>query len=814
MDDLFMFDTPAENPVEDTILQGLNPEQRHAVCHDEGPLLILAGAGSGKTRVITNRIAYLVRVRNVRPSSILAITFTNKAANEMKDRIKDLVGDMAAYMWIGTFHSMFARILRRHADLIGYSKSYTILDTDDQQKIIKECISEMNLNDKVFIPRSVQTEISKAKNELVSPEAMDKEAGMDFRRQKIAGVYRLYRNKLKTANAMDFDDILYYAVELFIQHPDALTYYQEQFRYILVDEYQDTNHAQYRLILMLAKRYRNLCVVGDDDQSIYSFRGANIRNILDFEKDFKDTTVIKLEQNYRSTNNILQAANSLIRKNTARKSKTLRTDFGPGEKITWYSADHHGAEAYYITDQIDRMTATKSFAYRDIAILYRMNALSRTIETALRDHGIPYRIYGGLRFYDRKEIKDILAYLRLVISPDDNYAFDRIINVPKRGIGDTSVDKIREISAESGISFLQICASAQVYPELTRCAHKLQQFYSLIVSFQEKVNENKMSFAEFIEYVQDQSGMMQEIIEQKEKKGETVDRVENLKELLSEAVEFDSRRRAMADGLEEISNELGQEAIIDEMSTLDSSYETDLRGLLQAYLENAALYSAGDEEEGNDNFVSLLTIHSAKGLEFGAVFLIGAEEGIFPGTRSMDSTESIEEERRLMYVAITRAKKKLHITSARSRILFGQTSMMNPSRFIGEIDQEYLETLGSMRKSYLDEATYRGAYNSRSGEVSTASTARPSTPGSESSRQTISGLSPAAMAPKPSLDVNGDQYLTPDTIQKGMEIRHPRFGKGKVITVEKVAGDALVSVIFDNKTTKNMLVRQAKLVKA
>lgn len=813
MDDLFIFDNIPEESNEDGILQGLNPEQKHAVCHDEGPLLILAGAGSGKTRVITNRIAYLVRIRKVRPSAILAITFTNKAANEMKERIKTLIGDTAAYMWVGTFHSMFARILRRHADLIGYSKSYSILDTDDQQKIIKECISEMNLNDKVFIPRSVQVEISKAKNELISPEAMEKEAGMDYHRQKLAGIYRLYRTKLRSANAMDFDDILSYAVELFDRHPDVLTYYQEQFRYILVDEYQDTNHAQYRLILMLAKRYRNLCVVGDDDQSIYSFRGANIRNILDFEKDFKNTTVIKLEQNYRSTNNILQAANSLIRRNSARKSKTLRTDFGPGEKITWYSADHHGAEAYYVTDQIDRMTATKSFSYRDMAILYRMNALSRTIETALRDHGIPYRIYGGLRFYDRKEIKDILAYLRLIVSPEDNYAFDRIINVPKRGIGDTTVDKIREIALDRGISFLQVCATAQAYQELSRSAHKLQQFYSLIVSFQEKVEENKMSFAEFIEFVQDQSGMLQEIVEQREKKGETVDRVENLKELLSEAVEFDSRRRAIEEGMDELSNELGADAIVDELSTLDSSYGTDLRGLLQAYLENAALYSAGDEEDGNDDFVTLLTIHSAKGLEFGAVFLIGAEEGIFPGTRSMDSTEGIEEERRLAYVAITRAKKKLYITSVRSRILFGQTMMMNPSRFIGEIDQEYLETIGAMRKSYLDEATYRGAYQSRSADGTAPSGAKPTVSGAESSRQAFFGLAPAAMAPKPVADASGDAYLTPDTIQKGMEVRHPRFGRGKVITVEKVAGDALVSIIFDNKTTKNMLVRQAKLVK-
>ena len=799
---------------EENLLTGLNPEQKRAVCHDEGPLLILAGAGSGKTRVITYRIAYLVRMRRIRPSAILAITFTNKAANEMKERIRDLVGDMASYMWVGTFHAMFARILRRHAEMLQFEKSFSILDTDDQLKIIKECISEMDLNDKIFIPRSVQSEISKAKNELLSPEDYEREAGSEYRRQKIAVIYRKYQEKLRQSNGMDFDDILFYAVALFEHNPDVLTYYQEQFRYILVDEYQDTNQAQYRLIHMLAARYRNLCVVGDDDQSIYSFRGANIRNILDFEKDFKDTTVIKLEQNYRSTNNILQAANSVIKKNLSRKDKKLRTELSAGDKITHYCADHHGAEAYYVTDQIQRLVRSKSCTYGDIAVLYRVNALSRTIESALREQGIPYRVYGGQLFYDRKEIKDILAYLRLILSPTDNYAFDRIINVPKRGIGDTTVDRVKEIATEEGVSYLQVCAAAPAYPELARASHKLQQFSYLIDELRSKLLENHMTFAAYIEYVQDQSGIMQEIIEQREKKGETVDRIENLKELLSEAVEFESRRKEQAEANTIQAEEPGEEPDADAFRAQDPTYDTDLLGLLRSYLENAALYSEGDNEGMNDDFVRLLTIHSAKGLEFGVVFLVGTEEGIFPGTRSLDSLDGIEEERRLAYVAITRAKTKLHITSARSRMLFGQTQELPASRFIREIDPQYLDQIGLARRSILEDSP--PAMSSRStsmfgdaGAGTASSYSRMTSGVSESRSSAHSNANTGASG-----DDANHAYLTPESIQRAMEVRHPRFGKGTVVSVEKVAGDALVCVNFDNNTTKNMLVRQAKLTKA
>lgn len=787
--------------IENSFLEGLNPEQKRAVLHDEGPLLILAGAGSGKTRVITVRIAYLVKIRRIRPSAILAITFTNKAAAEMKERIKSLIGDTAAHMWVGTFHSMFARILRRHGDLIGFDKNFTILDSDDQLKMIKEILSTLNLNDKIFVPRSILGEISKAKNELLSPEDYEKEAGSDYRKQTVAKIYRQYREKLKQNNAMDFDDILYYAVKLLKDHQDVLSYYQEQFRYILVDEYQDTNHAQYRLILLLAKAYRNLCVVGDDDQSIYSFRGANIRNILDFEKDFPDATVIKLERNYRSTANVLGAANSVIVNNTGRKVKKLWTEFDPGEKITHYYADHHGAEAYYVAEQIQRMVKNGQYKYGDMAILYRLNALSRTIEGALREQGIPYRVYGGQRFYDRKEIKDILAYLRLILSSADNYAFERIINVPRRGIGDTTVDRLRDLASQSGLSLLEVCAKAPTFDELSRVSHKLQQFAYMIEEFRQKLLANDCSFAEYIEFIQDRSGLIQEIIEQREKKGETVDRIENLRELLSEAVEFENRRKFLAQQQEELAESLGEEAISDPFSDQDTAYGTDLSGLLQAYLENAALYSEGDSENLGDDFVKLLTIHSAKGLEFHVVFLVGTEEGIFPGVRSMDSMEGLEEERRLAYVAITRARKKLHITTARSRILFGQTQELPPSRFLKEIDEQYIEKIGNRRQSYT-EASPRS-------QAPMGTSPRVATPAGSPRAASFPGFArPATAASTPA---DAGNFLRPEELAKGMRISHPRFGSGTVMSVEPVAGDALVSIQFDNKTSRNMLSKQAKL---
>lgn len=769
----------------DDLLEKLNDEQREAVLHDEGPLLILAGAGSGKTRVITYRIAYLIRVRGIWPSNILAITFTNKAANEMRERINTLIGDTSRNMWVGTFHSMFARILRRHAELLDYTPTYSILDSDDQLKVIKECVKEMELNDKLFAPRLVQTIISKAKNDMQSPDEFSALAGGDMRLSTIARIYRRYNDKLLANNAMDFDDILFNTVRLFKENPDVLTMYQEKFRYILVDEYQDTNHCQYILIQLLAKRYRNLCVVGDDDQSIYSFRGADLRNILDFEKDFKDAKVIKLEENYRSTATILNAANGVIAHNKKRKMKVLRTSGEDGDPITFLLADHHGIEAYYCAESIKRDAESGAYPYSDVAILYRMNALSRTIESALREKGIPYRVYGGMRFYDRKEIKDVLAYLRLIYSDADNYAWERIINVPKRGIGDTTVAKVLAISEREGIPALTVCERSSMFPELGRSTEKLFEFYLLIENLRRVLADNEASFSEFIEYVQDKTGLVNEIIEQREKKDEMVDRVENLKELLSEAVEFEARRKKEVETalLSNSEEERAQDPYLEN----EPDFGLDLEGILGAYLQNAALYSEGDNADDSEDYVRLMSIHSAKGLEFGAVYVVGVDETIFPSSRSVNDGD-VEEERRLMYVALTRAKRKLTVISARSRMLFGQTQNLSPSRFIKEIPPQYMRAIANKRKEQPKEAL-----NPRYAR--------------EPQKEKLAYI-PTYQANKPQPVRTSD--FTPETIRKGMQVVHPRFGEGIVVSCEPVAGDALVCVDFDGMK-KNMLLNKSGL---
>ncbi|MBO4473443.1 MAG: UvrD-helicase domain-containing protein [Clostridiales bacterium] len=794
------------------LLEKLNPEQQRAVLHDEGPLLILAGAGSGKTRVITFRIAYLIQARGIYPSSILAITFTNKAANEMRERINGLIGDVSRNMWVGTFHSMFARILRRHAELLGYTPTYSIIDTDDQQKVIKEVIKEMELNDKLFAPRLVQSIISKAKNDMQSPEKFASAAGADARLRTVAKIYQRYNDKLKANNAMDFDDILFYSVKLLKDYPDILTIYQDKFRYILVDEYQDTNHCQYVLIQLLAKRYRNLCVVGDDDQSIYSFRGADLRNILDFEKDFPDAEVIKLEENYRSTKTILDAANAVIAHNRKRKAKALRTEGEEGDKITFLWADHHGIEAYYCAENIMRDAQKGTFPYHETAILYRMNALSRSIESALREKGIPYRVYGGMRFYDRKEIKDVLAYLRLIYSDEDNYAWERIINVPRRGIGDSTVAKVLSIAESESIPALQVCRQSSMYPELSRVAVKLFDFSLLIDNFRKVMHENEATFSEFIEYVQDKSGMVSEIIEQREKKDEMVDRVENLKELLSEAVEFEARRK------KEIELAQSQESDVDRQADPYLDHEPDfgedLAGILGSYLQNAALYSEGDNADDSEDYVRLMSIHSAKGLEFGSVYLVGCDETIFPSSRSVNDGD-VEEERRLMYVAITRAKKKLTIISARSRMIFGKTQNMDPSMFVKEIPSQYLRAIANKRqeqpKNVVNPRYERESRAASGGTGSFGSSSRGSSGISRSGTGSATGgYMPRYQVPKASPSAGSD--FTPQTISKGMQVRHPRFGDGVVVSCEPVAGDALICVDFDGMR-KNMLLNKSGLKK-
>ena len=780
----------------DKILEGLNKEQMEAVTHLNGPLLILAGAGSGKTRVITYRIAYMMKKHNVAPSSILAITFTNKAANEMRQRIEGLVGDRSKYIWCGTFHSIFARLLRRHAELLGYSQNFSIIDSDDQLKLIKEAMKELDIADSQFKPKSVQIEISNAKNKFVGVEEYQLLAGKEYFLGVVARIYKRYQEKLVANNAMDFDDILVNMVKLLDQNPDICELYRAKFRYIMVDEYQDTNETQYRAVMKLASGSGNICVVGDDDQSIYSFRGADVRLILKFEKDFPGAKVIKLEENYRSTKTILDAANCVIANNTKRKSKRLRTEGSQGEKIIVMNADTSAGEADFVGRTIKMMVDKGKFKFSDCAVLYRMNALSRNIETTLHNLGIPFRVYGGMRFYDRKEIKDVLAYLRLINDPRDNIAFERIINVPKRGIGDATIEKIRQYAMTDNISMFEVAEHSVDYPELMRSAGRICAFTDLINTMKDKLREDDMDFAHFVDYVENESGIIEEITEQREKKGEIIDRVENLKELLSEAAEYDKAHRAEPVDMDnlEIDDGDGLPVEVDEDFFFDTATADTTEGILGLYLENASLFTEGDEFNDTDDFVKLMSIHSAKGLEFGAVFIIGLEEGVFPSYRSIQSMEDTEEERRLMYVAITRAKKNLFIVLARQRMLFGQTNCNQPSRFIKEINPELLYLMGSKRETPKD--------------VPQGETQR------EKSRKSIaSAIKSQFTDDKKKQNAKREGSLGPNDLFEGMKVVHPRFGEGVILKVEPVGGDALVTVDFDGMR-KNMLANAAGLSKA
>lgn len=784
----------AGNQDADKLLEGLNKEQKAAVMHLNGPLLILAGAGSGKTRVITYRIAYMLRKHNVAPSSILAITFTNKAANEMRERIEGLVGEQSKYIWCGTFHSIFARLLRRHADLLGYTKNFSIIDTDDQLKLVKESMKELDIADSQFKPKSIQIEISNAKNRFVGVDEYSLLAGKEYFLGVVAKIYKKYQEKLIANNAMDFDDILVNMVKLLDQNPDICELYRAKFRYIMVDEYQDTNEPQYRAIMKLAKGNDNICVVGDDDQSIYSFRGADVRLILKFEKDFPGANVIKLEENYRSTKTILNAANCVIANNTKRKSKRLRTEGAEGEKIIVMNADTSAGEADFVGRTIKMMADKGKFKYSDCAVLYRMNALSRNIETALHNLGIPFRVYGGMRFYDRKEIKDVLAYLKLINDSKDNIAFERIINVPKRGIGDATIEKIRQYAISDNISMFEVAEHAVDYPELVRSASRICAFTDLINAMRAKLREDDMDFAHFVDYVENESGIIEEITEQREKKGEIIDRVENLKELLSEAAEYDKAHRAEPVDMDtlEIDEGDGLPVEVDEDFFFDTATADTTEGILGLYLENASLFTEGDDFNDTDDFVKLMSIHSAKGLEFGAVFLIGLEEGVFPSYRSIQSADDTEEERRLMYVAITRAKKNLFIVLAKQRMLFGQTNCNQPSRFIKEINPELLYLMGTKREAPKD---------APSGESQR-----------EKSKKSIASAIKSQFTQEKKVQSSEGQ-IKPDDLFVGMKVTHPRFGEGVILKVEPVGGDALITVDFDGMR-KNMLANAAGLKKA
>ena len=637
------------------LIEGLNDKQKEAVLATEGPCLVIAGAGSGKTKVLTHKIAYLLSEKNVKPWNILSITFTNKAANEMKERIGNLVGDVAADIWMGTFHSICVRILRRFIDRIGFESSFIIFDTSDQKTVVKECLKELKIDDKLFTDKSVLYEISNAKNEMLEPMQYKVKYIGDFRKETIARIYELYQKKLKENNAIDFDDIINYTIKILMENPDILEYYSDKFHYVLVDEYQDTNKAQFTLVTMLASKNGNITVVGDNDQGIYSFRGADISNILNFERDFPGTRIIKLEQNYRCTGNILKAANAVIKHNENKYDKKLWTENEEGHLPCIYCGEDEYDEGRYIVEQINHLKTEEYYKNSDFTILYRMNAQSRAIEDILMREGIPYKVIGGLKFYERKEIKDIIAYLRLIHNSADNLSLKRIINEPKRGIGKTSIEQIQEISDKTGNSMYEIIRNAQEYG-LTRVFSNSRDFIEQIEYLKSKKDELKIS--DLIKETLNKTGYTKALENENSVEAET--RIENLEEFLTVAIEFE---------------------------------EESADNTLAEFLENITLSSDIDGMEDQDNSITLMTLHSAKGLEFPVVFLVGMEEGIFPHYNAINdgSNSAIEEERRLCYVAITRAKKELYITSAETRMLFGNTNRNMPSRFIEEIDKKYLD---------------------------------------------------------------------------------------------------------------------------
>ncbi len=788
------------------LLSGLNKEQKEAVLHDEGPLLILAGAGSGKTRVLTHRIAHLINQCGVFPSNILAITFTNKAAREMRERIDGLIGELGNDMWVGTFHSICIRILRRDIEKLGYDRSFVIYDTADQQIVIKECLKELNINDKNFPPKSVLESIGKEKNELVDAEHYEKLYASDFRLGKIAKIYKLYEKKLKSNNALDFDDIIMNTIKLFKKHPEVLEFYQRKFRYVMVDEYQDTNTAQYNLVRLLSALHKNLCVVGDDDQGIYSWRGANIRNILDFEKDFKGCKTVKLEQNYRSTQVILDAANQVISNNSGRKCKSLWTDNKGGSKIVICENENEHEEALYTAREIQRLIDAEDRKYKDFAVLYRINAQSRVLEEMFMREGLPYKIIGGQKFYDRKEIKDIIGYLRLIQNPADNVSLKRVINVPKRGIGDTTVDSAEEIAVASGISIFSVISNAQELPALKRAAQKLDSFATMIMKL--RTMKESMSISELLDNVIEDTGILREY--ETENTVEAQSRIENIKEFKSVALEFEKQNE---------------------------------ENNLEEFLANISLVSDIDNLEEEQDYVVLMTMHSAKGLEFPVVFIPGMEEGVFPGYRAItEGPEQLEEERRLCYVGITRAREKLYLSNARFRTLFGNSSYNKPSRFLAEIPEELVEyPFKPSRNSFAKTDSYgwnqtSSSTPSWSGTQSLSFTSGPAKPVSgtgslkdllnsnlisrgfggsnelqKSSASTNSTFG-IASGNKPSRPVSSSGSDS-SGFSVGDKVEHKKFGRGTISKVTPDSGDQVLEIQFEGTGMKRLMASMANLKK-
>lgn len=744
------------------LLQQLNAMQQKAVIHKEGPLLLLAGAGSGKTRVLTHRIAYLIQ-EGVKPWNILAITFTNKAAKEMRERVNSIIENGAEDVWVSTFHSMCVRMLRRDIEKIGYDKSFTIYDSSDQERLVKECLTTLNYSDKLFTPKGVLAEISSFKNELITYKQYEKQSESDFRQSKVAKIYTMYQNKLRSNNALDFDDLIFKTIDLFKEVPQVLESYQEKFKYIMVDEYQDTNTAQYQLVRLLADKYQNLCVVGDDDQSIYGWRGANIRNILDFEKDFPGAKTIKLEQNYRSTQNILDAANAVIGNNKGRKSKALWTQNVEGSGLEVIKTANQYEEGVFVADEIKRLVKKGDKRYSDFALLYRTNAQSRVLEEKLVQASIPYRLLGGTRFYDRKEIKDIMSYLKALNNPADDLTIKRIINVPKRGIGDTTINKVADIAYEQEVDFFKVLTMADQISELGRSAKKLKEFANFIGALSYQVNENGVD--ELVELVMERTGYVREL--ELEATEEAKGRIENLKELVSKATEYQK-----------------------------AAEEPSLAG----FLEEVALVADIDNYEQEADTVVLMTLHSAKGLEFPYVFMTGMEEGVFPSYRSMISgnPNDVEEERRLCYVGITRAREQLYLLHAQSRMLNGNTQYNQPSRFLREIP---VDLIGNNKKSAVDKIIESQKGIEPPKKVKTEKTSY--RPQFEKVKPYQSILTSNIPTPK---GVNLD-------FSQGDRIKHSKFGEGTVMDIKPAGADYEILINFDRVGEKKMMSTFAKLNK-
>ncbi|MFC5700776.1 DNA helicase PcrA [Cohnella faecalis] len=753
----------------DKAISKLNPRQKQAAESVQGPLLIMAGAGSGKTRVLTHRIAYMIAKRMAAPWSILAITFTNKAAREMRERVEKLVGPSASDIWVSTFHSMCVRILRKDIERIGYGSNFTILDSTDQLSVIRNVMKDQNIDTKKIEPKSVQAAISGAKNELLSPEIYEQRQG-DYFQSIVARVYTQYQKRLKSNNALDFDDIIMLSIRLFKEVPEVLDYYQNKFRFIHVDEYQDTNRAQYMLCRMLADKHHNICVVGDSDQSIYRWRGADITNILNFEKDYPEAKTVLLEQNYRSTSNILEAANAVIKNNLGRKAKNLWTDQTGGDKIVVYQGDSEHEEGYFVAGEI-RKNRANGRKFGDHAILYRTNAQSRVVEEILIKSEIPYQIVGGIKFYDRKEIKDILGYLRLISNPDDDISLNRIVNVPKRGIGDTTMARVQEQAGQWGISMYRaLTESLHELDIQARAKAALGEFRDQVASLTAMVDY--LSVTELTEKMLEMTGYRIEL--QREKTLESQSRLENIDEFLSVTQEFEKRN--------------------DDKSLV--SFLTDL-----ALIADIDSMNSAEEEDGGDAVV-LMTMHSAKGLEFPVVFIVGMEEGVFPSSRAFMDNEELEEERRLAYVGITRAEKKLYLSCARMRLLYGRTSSNAPSRFLGEIPEQLKESNGNMSGrsgSFGGFASRVGGSGGTSGTVGGFGSR--GTTGGFGARPSASG---SGMAPAPAARASVTQ--TPAvkpagsgeglTVAAGDKVQHAKWGIGTVVAVKGTGNDMELQIAF------------------